>query len=70
MTSFMNHCGGFVGLAVVMLCGLTLCAPRTTQATQTTRRPNILRITTLAASVAELRQDNSSGGADKSCSLS
>src|SRR5262245_65693158 len=46
MTSLMKLCGGFVGLAVVTLCGLMLCAPRTTQATQTTRRPNILWIST------------------------
>ena len=46
MTSLMKLCGGFVGLAVVTLCGLTLCAPRTTQSTENTRRPNILWIST------------------------
>jgi uncharacterized sulfatase len=33
-------------MAVVTLCGLLLCAPHTTQATQTSRRPNILWIST------------------------
>src|SRR5262245_20482911 len=46
MTSLMKLCGGFVGLAAVTLCGLTLSAPRTTQAAQTTRRLNILWIST------------------------
>src|SRR6266498_3096766 len=46
MTSLMKLCGGFVGLAVVTLCGLMLCTPRTTQAAQTTHRPNILWIST------------------------
>jgi N-sulfoglucosamine sulfohydrolase len=46
MTSLTKLCGGAVGMAVVTLCGLLLCAPHTTQATQTSRRPNILWIST------------------------
>jgi N-sulfoglucosamine sulfohydrolase len=46
MTILMKLCSGFLGLAVVTFCGLSLYSPQTTQATQTTRRPNILWIST------------------------
>src|SRR5690242_8347324 len=46
MTSLIKLCGGVVGVILVTLCSLLFYPPHTTQATQATRRPNILWIST------------------------